>query len=309
MIIDVCLYFITALIWGSTWLAIHWQLGDVSPYWSVTYRMIIAAGLLFSICVLSGKSLRFTKQQHLATFTQAVLLFSTNYLLYYIGCQYLMSGLVAVSYACISIMNIMLCRLFFKTPMQLPVIIGAIIGLCGLGVVFSDQFEIILHLQHGPAHLLIRGLVICLLATLLASLGNIVFVYNQRFKMPILQSNAYGILYGALILMVIAIVSRAPLSFDTQPRYWLSLLYLAVFGTVVAFGSYLQLIQRIGAERAAYAFVVLPIVALILSSLFEGFHWTIHTFLGLAMVIIGNILVIKRNKPSDTRRVCHSDLN
>lgn len=307
MIIDLALYLITALVWGSTWLAIHWQLGEVSPYWSITYRMAIASALLFAICLICKKNLRFTKQQHLATFAQAVLLFSTNYLLYYLGCQYVMSGLVAVTYACISIMNILLCRLFFKTPLRLPVIIGAIIGLCGLAVIFSDQFEVILHLQRGPAHLLIHGLIICLIATLLASLGNVLFVYNQRFKMPILQSNAYGIFYGALILMVIAILVHAPLSFDTQPRYWLSLLYLAIFGTIIAFGSYLQLIQRIGAERAAYAFVVLPIVALMLSSVFEGFHWTIHTFLGLAMVIIGNILVIKRNKSGDTPPAHHLD--
>lgn len=295
MIIDLILYAVTVLIWGSTWLAMHWQLGEVSPYWSVAYRFILATLIIMLYCCLTRKNMRFSFKQHRALMIQGVFLFSLNYLFYYIGSQYFMSGLVAVAYASILIMNIVNTRLFFKTPLQHSIIIGALIGLSGLCTIFSGQFHLLVHSTHPHLSQLLLGLGACLLGTLLASLGNMIFVYNQRHKIPILQSNAYGIFYGTLVLTLIAICSGTPLSFDTQPRYWLALLYLAAFGTVIAFGTYLQLVKRIGAERAAYAFVILPIVSLLLSSIFENFQWTLSTFFGLIMVIIGNILVVMRS--------------
>ncbi len=300
MIIDLFLYAITTLIWGSTWLAIHWQLGTVSPYWSVTYRFAIATVILFIYCGLTRKQMRFNLKQHCALFCQGALLFSVNYLLYYIGSQYFMSGLVAIAFASILIMNIINSRIFFKTPLKKPIIAGAILGLSGLIVVFSGQFSLLATGNQAHSSQLLLGLAICLAGTLMASFGNMVFVYNQRFNIPILQSNAYGILYGTIILAFIAISVHAPLSFDSQPRFWGALLYLAAFGTVLAFGTYLQLIQRIGAERAAYAFVMLPIISLLLSSVFEAFHWTLSTFIGLIMIILGNILVIMRKRKKST---------
>jgi len=302
VIIDLVLYAVTVLIWGSTWLAMHWQLGEVSPYWSVTYRFALATLIIMLYCCLTRKNMRFSLKQHRALFAQGLFLFSLNYLFYYIGSQYFMSGLVAVAYASILIMNIVNTRLFFKTPLQRSIVIGALIGLSGLLTIFSGQFHLLLHSTHPHLGQLLLGLGACLFGTLLASLGNMIFVYNQRHKIPILQSNAYGILYGTLILTLIALCSGEPLSFDIHPRYWASLFYLAAFGTVIAFGTYLQLVKRIGAERASYAFVILPIVSLLLSSIFENFQWTLSTFIGLMMVIIGNILVIMRKTKKNNRK-------
>lgn len=296
MFINFFLYTVTILIWGSTWLAIHWQLGVVSPYWSVTYRFAIATTVLMLYCICSGKKMRFNYRQHMALAAQGALLFSLNYLLYYLGSQYFMSGLVAVTFASIVIMNILNSRIFLKTPLQTMMIIGSIIGLLGLCVIFYGQFQFLMSYPQWPLRHLLTGLAICLTATLTASLGNILFVYNQRFHIPIVQNNAYAMLYGTILLAIVAISLREPLSFDPHLRYWASLLYLALVGSVIAFGSYLQLVNRVGAERSAYAFVVLPVVSLFLSGIFEHFYWTLSTFVGLLMIVLGNVLVIKRKK-------------
>jgi drug/metabolite transporter (DMT)-like permease len=268
------LYLITAFIWGSTWLAIKFQLGVVHPTWSVAYRFAIAAILLIIYCVLTEHKMRFTRREHMVMALQGLFMFSLNYIFYYIGSQYFMSGLVAVIFASIIIMNIVNTRIFFGTPLVARVIIGALLGLVGLGIVFSSQLKTLNIEQMGWTYFA-TGLGICTLGTFIASLGNMVSVYNQKLKLPILQSNAFGMLYGSVFVAVVALVMGYPATFDTSFNYVSSLLYLVIFGSILAFGCYLKLLGRIGAERAAYAFVLLPVIALGLSTAFENFNWTI----------------------------------
>jgi drug/metabolite transporter (DMT)-like permease len=289
------LYLATAFIWGSTWLAIKFQLGTVHPTWSVAYRFALAAILLFLFCLFTEQKLRFTRQQHLAMALQGLFLFSLNYIFYYIGSQYFISGLVAVIFASIIIMNIINTRIFFGTPLVARVITGALIGLAGLTVVFSSQFKTLNFAEMGWTYFA-TGLGICALGTFIASLGNMVSVYNQKLKLPILQSNAFGMAYGAIFVTIIALIMGYPATFDSSFNYVSSLLYLTVFGSIVAFGTYLQLLGRIGADRAAYAFVLLPVIALALSTAFEGFNWTMFTCAGIGLVLFGNYLVLTRKK-------------
>lgn len=285
------LYAITVLIWGSTWLAIHFQLGNVAPAWSVAYRFAIAAGLLFLYCLLTKKNLRFSLKEHKAMMLQGALLFSINYILYYVGTGYFVSGVVSIIFASIIVMNIINSHLIFGTPLSGKVIIGAAIGLGGLGVMFTSQWQHLTQQHYGIKHIAM-GLVVCFSATLFASLGNMVSLHNQKLKLPIIQSNAFGMIYGTLIVVLFAIVCGDQPTFDYSFRYVGSLLYLAIVGTVLAFGAYLQLLGRIGPERAAYAFVLLPIVALALSTGFEGFQWNGLTVIGIALVLLGNGLVL-----------------
>lgn len=285
------LFITTALIWGSTWLAIQFQLGVVSPVWSVAYRFGFTAILLFIFCLITRRNLRFTAAQHRTMMLQGALLFSLNYILYYVGSQYFISGLVAVIFATIIVMNIMNSRIFFKTQLVARVILGAILGLIGLVVVFSSQFAQ-LDLQANLAHTLL-GVGICVFATFVASLGNIASIKAQRMQLPILQSTTFGLIYGTLIVMLVALIFGIKPSFDISQKYVMSLLYLSIVGTIGGFTVYLHLLGRIGAERAAYAFVVLPLVSLALSTEFEGFRWTLITFAGIALVVIGNVLVLK----------------
>ncbi|MES9887511.1 MAG: EamA family transporter, partial [Candidatus Sedimenticola sp. 6PFRAG1] len=138
----------------------------------------------------------------------------------------------------------------------------------------------------------VTGLVLSLLGTYFASLGNVISARNQEQGIPVVQSNAYGMAYGAAVMFLAALVQGLPLSFDLSIGYTSSLLYLALFGSVFAFGSYLTLVGRIGPEKAAYATVLFPLVALLISTLFEDYEWTLVAAFGVILVVAGNVLII-----------------
>lgn len=283
------LYLTTVLIWGSTWLAIKWQLGVVSPDASVAYRFLIAALILIVWAILRGKEMRYPKRDHFWIALQGLLLFSTNYYLFYVASADLTTGLVAVTFSTIVPLNILFGKLFFRTPATIRVLGGAVLGLGGLGLVFWPEIENF-NMADGGA----RGLMICLLATTFASLGNMVSTRNQHRGLPVLQTNAYGMLYGAMFTFAFAFLSGSEFTFDPSIKYVGSLLYLALFGSVIAFGAYLTLLGRIGAGRAAYASVLFPVVALTLSVIFENYTFTPEAMIGAVLVLAGNILVLVR---------------
>jgi drug/metabolite transporter (DMT)-like permease len=292
---NLLLYCASTLIWGSTWLAIQYQIGSVNPAWSVVYRFAIAAVLLIGFCLLKRYSLRFNPREHAVIALQGLLLFSINYILYYYGSAYFISGVIAVIFASIIIMNIINSRLIFGTPIVPRVIIGACIGLCGLAVIFWSEITG-LDLSHLGYSYVFIGLAINLIATYLASLGNMISTYTQKRGLPVLQTNALGMAYGTVFSLLVAIIFQEPLRFDPTITYIASLFYLAIFGSIFAFGCYLKLLGRIGPERAAYTFVFIPIIAMSLSTIFEEFHWTLNTFIGTGLVLCGNILVLTKKK-------------
>ena len=168
-------------------------------------------------------------------------------------------------------------------------LVGAAFGLTGTALIFRQ--ELLVFSMNDETF---RGLIYCAIAITLSSLGNITSAYNQKQKLPVVQTNAYGMLYGAGLMFLMAMVWGTPIKFDTSLPYLVSLLYLAVFGSIIAFGCYLTLIGRIGADKAAYAIVLIPVVALILSSLFEGFEITPYAFLGVVLIIGGNVLALRK---------------
>jgi len=137
---------------------------------------------------------------------------------------------------------------------------------------------------------------LCMAATYLASLGNIISARNQKHDLPIIQTNAYGMSYGALLMLVSAFLSGKTFCFDFSFSYVTALIYLAVFGSIVAFGCYLTLLGRIGADRAAYATLLFPIVALVISTVWEGYQWSLEAILGVALIMGGNLLMVSKKK-------------
>jgi drug/metabolite transporter (DMT)-like permease len=213
------------------------------------------------------------------------------------GSAHLISGYVAIAGATIAIINIFNARLFLNTALNGWVISGALIGIAGLFLVFWNEFAKTFH-DHDSMHLLIIAIAYCLLGTYFASLGNIMSKRNQQLNMPILQTNAWGMLYGTICTTLIAILLHEPMKLSFSLSYITALLYLSTFGTVIAFGMYLRLLGSIGPERAAYIFILTPIVALVLSSLFEDFHWQFSTLCGIALILLGNLFVM--HKPATT---------
>lgn len=284
---SVSLYFAAVFIWGSTFFAIKFQLGEVAEELSIAYRFALASLLLFIWCLLRGLPMRFNVRQHLWMALQGLSLFCLNYLVTYWATARLSSGLIAVIFSTIVLMNIANSALFFRKPVSALLVLGALLGLCGIALIFNPELS---SLQTNQQSLV--GVGLALLGTYIASLGNIASARNQKHQIPVIQSNAYGMAYGALILLLAAGIQGQPVRFDISWSYTLSLLYLSIFGSVVAFGSYLTLLGRIGPEKAGYAMVLFPLVALGISTLFENYHWSLSSALGVGLVLLGNVLMI-----------------
>ena len=282
------LYLAAVLIWGSTWLAITFQFGKVAPTVSVAYRFALASVLLFAWCGLRRLNLRFSAREHAAIALQGLLLFGLNYVCVYQAETQISSGLVAVVFSLILFLNILGTRVFFATPLRPAIVVGALLGVAGVALLFLPEIG----RGEGNARSLL-GLTIALVGTVSASLGNLLSARNQRRGLPVVQINAFGMLYGALAVGLYAWMSGEAFVFDTSVRYLLSLGYLALFGSVIAFGAYLTLVGRIGADRAGYSAAIIPVVALILSGLFEGLNWQIATVAGIALCLAGNVMVLR----------------
>lgn len=290
---NILLYVLTVLIWGSTWLGIRYQLGVVPPEWSIAYRMILASVILMVFCLATGRRLRFSAATHGRFALTGLLMFSANYFLMYRATGYIASGLVAIIFCFITVFNIINGALFFKTPLRLRVLAGALIGIVGISLVFWPELG---KLGRGGEAFL--GFAFALAATWLASFGNMVSVSLQRDRLPVMQSNAWGLAYGSVFIVGAALVQGKPMIFDLSVHYVAALLFLSVFGTVIAFYTYLTLLGRIGADRAAYTSILFPLIALTLSSLLEGYHWSSFAEVGVALVLIGNVIVLGGRKPA-----------
>jgi len=285
------LYAGTVLIWGSTWLAIKYQLGLVAPEVSIAYRFGLAAAILLIYCLATSRRMRFSRGEHLGMATLGLFLFSANYFVFYLATFDLTAGLISVVFSSIVVVNIILGAVFMGNPVRPRVALGAVLGMSGLAVVFWPEIIAFDLANNGT-----RGLLLSLAGTLLASIGNMASAANQRRGLPVLQANAYGMTYGALFMLAFAFLGGQPFNFDPSPLYVGGLLYLALFGSVFAFGFYLTLLGRIGADKAAYATVLFPVIALGLSTVFEGFQWSEGAIAGMVLVLLGNVLVLSKGR-------------
>ncbi len=276
-------------IWGSTWIAITFQLGTVAPEASVFYRFLLASALLFGWCLARGLPLRFSRRQHLWIAFQGMLMFSVSYVAVYYAEQYVVSGLVAVGYSASPLLNMIGMRLLFGTPMTLRVGAGAMLGLAGITLVFWPEFS---HLRADGKVAL--GAAFTVAAVVLSAASNMVAHRNHDAGVPVWQSMAWGMLYGSVFTLAIVLVLGRPLGFAATPAYVGSLLYLAVFGSILAFGGFLTLLGRVGPARAGYIGVMVPIVALAISSAFEGYRWELLALAGVAVSVAGNVLILRR---------------
>jgi drug/metabolite transporter (DMT)-like permease len=283
------LYAATVIIWGTTWLGIKFQLGRVDPMVSVLYRFIAAAVILLLYCKLSDLRMRFPLRDHVFMVLQGLVLFSVNYWIIYLASVYLTSGLVAVIFSSIVFMNMLNGALLMGSPVRFSVVMGGTIGIVGIVFVFWPEIS-----AFSLSDKTSIGVVLAAVSTFMASLGNIISARHQKYELPVIQTNAYGMIYGAVIMGIIVVSSGKPFNFELSFMYVGSLFYLIVFGTVIAFGCYLKLIGKIGADRAAYATMLFPIVALVISTFVEDYQWSTHNITGMVLVFVGNGLVINK---------------
>lgn len=292
---NLLLFFLSTFIWGSTWYPITLQFGPVPPLWSLAYRFGIAGIILVGYCLVTKYPLSFNRRQHFWIFIQALFLCSINYVLFYLALNYLASGIAATLSASVIIMNIVNCRIFLKTPIKMKSVIGGIIGIIGLCLMIFSEFA---SLETKPFWFVVTGLLLTFGGTLCASLGQIVFIANLKRGLPITQTNALGFVYGSILLAVTALILKQMPVFDSSITYVWSLGYLTVVGTVFGFLVYFVLAKRIGLDKAAYVFVLAPVLALVFSSFLEKLTWTPSIIIGVALVLIGNVIVMTKKLPS-----------
>ena len=284
------LYIVTVLIWGSSWLAIKYQLGSVDPMVSVAYRFLLASGISWLYCRLSRRSMRYSMRDHGFMFLQGTSLFALNYWLFYLSELTLTSGLAAVIFSTIVVMNTVNGVIFLKNRLELRVVGGAGLGLLGIMLVFWPE---VTDFESGSENLFAAALAV--LATLLASLGNIASARNQREGIPVVQANTFGMTYGALLMLGLSWATGREFTFEMTLPYVSSMVFLSVFASIIAFWTYLTLLGRVGVERAAYSTLIFPLVALGFSTVFEDYQWTAYAVIGILLILTGNLLILKRS--------------
>lgn len=283
----VVLYVSVVMIWGSTWAAIRYQLGDVAAELSVAYRFGIAAFFLYAYALLSRRRIRLPADAYAFVLLQGTLLFCLNYFLMYYATAKVTTGLIAVLFSSIIFFNAIFERVFFKKQIDSRLFISGVLGLSGIALIFWPEVSIISFEDDTVA-----GIALVLLGTVIASLGNMTAVINTRRGLPVIAVNAYAMAWAALLSFLIAVLLGREISFSVENAYLLSLAYLAVFGSAIAFGCYLALIRRIGAARAAYSSVMFPVVALAISTVVEGYQWTGVAAVGIILTLAGNWLIL-----------------
>lgn len=289
---NAALYGLTVMIWGSTWFAIEFQLGAVAPEISLVYRYGSASLLLFAWCRFRGLGLRFALRDHAWFLLLGLLLFGINYIIAYRAQIYITSALAAIAFSSMVWMNIINARLFFGVKAGRGVLFGALLGVIGMFHLFAPQIS-----ELAFTDGVFFGSFLAVLSALIASFGNMVSQATQKAKLPVVQSNAWGMFYGAVITAVIALANGQEFAFEWSVAYVSSLVYLTVFGSIIAFGAYLTLLGRIGAHKAGYTMIMFPVVALVLSTLFEGLVIDGTIILGTLFVLAGNLFVLNTREP------------
>ena len=274
---------------GSTWSAIPYQLGDVAAELSVGYRFGIAAILLYVYALMTRRKLALPADAYPFVFLQGLLLFSVNYFLVYYGTAYITTGLVAVVFSSVVVFNAIFERIFFRTALEARVLLAAVIGFTGIVMIFWPEVSAI-SLQDNT----VVGILFVLTGTVIASLGNMAAVINTRRSLPVVAVNAHSMAFAGVMSLGIAALLGREFTFATNTGYIVSLAFLALFGSAVAFGCYLALIRRIGAPRAAYSAVAFPVIALGISTVVEDYEWTAVAAIGIMLTLVGNWLILNR---------------
>jgi len=285
--LNLALYALTVSIWGSTWLVITYQLGTPVAV-AVGWRFVLAAAMLWGWCLARRLDMRFSPKQIGLVVLQGLMNFCFNYYMVYQAEVRISSGLVAVLFSLLMVFNMIGGRLFFIQRINAFGAGGAALGVAGVLLVFWPEVA-----GFEASGTKIAGILFALGATIFSSCGNLLSVQTQKSGVALIPGMAIGMAAGGLTMMAVGLASGDSLAIPLSAQFLLPLLYLSLFGSVVAFAAYLGLIRRIGAAQASYANVLIPMVALALSSLFEGYQWRVFSVAGLLVSLAGNLLVMR----------------
>lgn len=292
-------FLLITLIWSSTWIVIKGQLGIVPPLWSVAYRFVIAGAAMLAIARLAGLSLPFGRA-HLLAALLGLLQFVLNYNLVYASELYITSGLAAVVFALLVIPNAGLAWLCFGERVTGRFILGSAVAMAGVGLLFVQEIRA----SPTPTAATLAGLGLVLLAVLAASASNVMQLAGGMKSRPVVPMLGWAMLYGALMDALFALAMAGPPVLDPRPSYWLGLAYLAILASALPFWLYYRIIRQIGPAKAAWSSVLIPVIAMAISTAFENYVWSPLAIGGGLLAVAGLLIALRSGKvapppPSD----------
>lgn len=283
------LYCLVVVIWGTTWIAIYLQQGPVAAPVSIFWRFAIASTVMITILLISGKLRKLSGRDHLFCLLQGGCVFCFNFWCFYTAAAWINTGLESVIFSMAVLFNAVNSYLFFgqKPPGRFYVAAG--LGLTGIVTLFWQDL-----VNSGLNHSLLLGIGLSALGTFGFSLGNMISLRHQKKGLEVMTTNSWAMLYGTVLIATIALVRGDNFTPQWTFSYLSALLYLAIFGSVIAFGAYFTLVGRIGPSKAAYSTLLFPLVALTLSTLYEGYVWQVNAIVGLVLILLGNLVMFAR---------------
>ncbi len=286
------LYAICILIWGTTWFAITAQIDVLAPAVGVSLRFGLAAAVLFAVCRARRIPLRFPAPVQALILAQGLTGFYASYVGVYEAERCVASGVVAVGYAASPLTGLILARVFLRTPMSARVALGGLAGIAGVVLIFWHEF-----MRLAASEQTVRGIALTMLSVLLASLSTIAASGYHRRGVSGWGPLAWAMAYGSGGALLHALATGAHWGWSWRPSFVGSLVYLALFGSILAFGAYYALVHRVGPAKAGYVGVLTPLVALVVSGLLENFLWTGLTVAGIVLAVAGNVIALWPRAP------------
>jgi drug/metabolite transporter (DMT)-like permease len=294
------LYALCILIWGTTWFAITAQIDVLAPTLGVGIRFGLAAAVLFAFCAVRRIPLRYPRKVRALVLAQGLTGFYASYVCVYAAERFIASGVVAVGYAASPLFGLVLARAFLGTPMSLRVALGGVAGVAGVVLIFWHEFARLTASQQ-----VVWGAELTMASVLLASLSTIAAAGYQRLGVRGWGPLAWAMAWGSGAALLHALLAGTPWNWSWRPAFLGSLAWLALAGSIAAFGAFYVLVHRVGAARAGYVGVLTPLMALCVSSVFEDFLWTGLTLVGVALAILGNAIALwpVAQRPGPVRQV------
>ncbi|HID5491747.1 TPA: DMT family transporter [Klebsiella pneumoniae] len=291
------LYALVVVIWGTTWIAIFLQQGPVAAPVSIFWRFAVASVMMLAILLVTRRLRPLGAKDHLCCLLQGCCVFCFNFWCFYTAAAWINTGLESVIFSMAVLFNAINSFLFFRQQPPGRFWAAAALGLAGIVILFWDDL-----LVNGLNASLLWGIGLSALGTYGFSLGNMFSIRHQRRGLETLTTNSWAMLYGTLVMGAIALLRGDNFMPEWTVSYLGALLYLALFGSVIAFGAYFTLVGRIGASKAAYSTLLFPLVALSISTVYEGYVWHSNAVIGLALILLGNLVMFAKPEQLLLRR-------
>jgi drug/metabolite transporter (DMT)-like permease len=281
------LFVVAVVIWSTTWHAILYQLAHTTPEFGVALRFALAGALALAFAAWRGDRLRCTPREHALLALQGVFMYSLSYLCVYHAETHVPSGLVAVGYSAAPLIGGIGAWMLWRTPINARFLFGGVLCVAGVTLIFSPEIA-----RAAPGDKTTLGALLTVSAVLLSGVGSLAATRNATHRLPFWAALGWGMVYGATLSCIVVVASGQPLALPSAPSWWLSLAYLSIAGSVIAFACFLELQQRVGPGPASTIGVMTPVLALVVSALFEGFRPVALTWLGVLLAVAGNVLIL-----------------